>query len=84
MLQNCSLNHGLDLGFGWPGGKPGRGVGKIILKAKISKLPKPGLAGRTCRGEDDSSSPGQDIVAFVQPAEQSEQNDNICPKNVNF
>ena len=76
MLQNCSLNHGLDLGFGWPGGKPGRGVGKSILQAKITKLPKPGLAGRICRGEDDSSSSGQDIVTVVQPAELSEQREH--------
>ena len=41
MLQNSRLDHALDLGFGWPGGEPSRGVGKIIQQAEISQLPKP-------------------------------------------
>ena len=72
MLENSSPDHTLDLEFSWPGGQPSGGVRKIILQADISQFPKPGFAG-IGRGEDDSSSPGEDIVAIVQPTKLSEQ-----------
>ena len=73
MLENSSPDHTLDLEFSWPGGQPSGGVRKIVLQAEISQFPKPGFTGRIGRGEDDSSSPGEDIVAIVQPTKLSEQ-----------
>ena len=73
MLENSSPDHTLDLEFSWPGGQPSGGGRKIVLQAEISQFPKPGFTGRIGRGEDDSSSPGEDIVAIVQPTKLSEQ-----------
>ena len=51
-------------------------MGKVILQAEVSQLPKPRLAGSICRGEDDGSSSGKDIVALIKAAELSEQREH--------